>query len=322
MYYFLLFLSVCANVAYSSFYNYFGKKVLKRRSDNYKINLMIYSVSIIFLLVIGLIKGLHITPFTVLLGIMLGVAMALGSIFKLSALNCGPMSFTVMIITASMIIPAFSGYIIWDEPMSIWKVIGTAMMLVAAYFSTEKKKDAGEKKQSTKWLVFSFLAFLFHGIIGVTQKFQRKHEEPGYNSDEQMATFLIIAFVAAAALCLVSYLITASKEKKIAATPDSVQGAVINTGATLEKSSGISTQKLILCTLICAAFITFLHNINLFLSGVLPSAFLFPVQNGGTTMVSVVVAMTLFREKISGRRIIGFCIAMAAIVVLALSELL
>lgn len=314
MYYFLLFLSVCANVAYSSFYNYFGKKVLKRRSDNYKINLMIYSVSIIFLLVIGLIKGLHITPFTVLLGIMLGVAMALGSIFKLSALNCGPMSFTVMIITASMIIPAFSGYIIWDEPMSIWKVIGTAMMLVAAYFSTEKKKDASEKKRSTKWLVFSFLAFLFQGIIGVTQKFQREHKETGYNSDEQMAAFLIIAFVAASVLCLVSYLVTSANEKK------SMAG--VDIAAMPEKSTGISTQKLVVCTLICAAFITFLHNINLFLSGVLDSAFLFPVQNGGTTMLSVVVAMTLFREKISGRRIIGFCIAMAAIVVLALSELL
>lgn len=317
MYYFLLFLSVCANVAYSSFYNYFGKKVLKRRSDNYKINLMIYSVSIIFLIVIGLIKGLHITWFTVLLGILLGVAMALGSIFKLSALNCGPMSFTVMIITASMIIPAFSGYIIWDEPMSVWKVIGTAMMLVAAYFSTEKKADSSEKKQSTKWLVFSFLAFLFQGIIGVTQKFQRKHSEPGYDSDEQMATFLIIAFTSAALLCLISYLVTRSKENKTAAA-----ASCISDTASIAPASGISTNRLIACTLICAAFITFLHNINLFLSGVLPSAFLFPVQNGGTTMVSVVVAMTLFREKISGRRIIGFCIAMAAIVVLALSELL
>lgn len=320
MNYFLLFLSVCANVAYSSFYNFFGKKVLKKGSDNYKINLLIYSVSIVFLVGIGLIKGLHVTLFTVLLGILLGVAMALSSIFKLSALRCGSMSFTVLIITASMIIPAFSGKVIWDEPLSIWKVIGTVMMLVAAYFSTEKQASAEKKKQSTKWLIFSFLAFLCQGIIGVTQKFQQKATYKGSTPADQMAVFLIVAFISATLLCLVSYLITRAREKK-------QECAVVckETGNTIESvnaQDGISPKVVILCTCVCAVFITFMHNINLYLSGVLPSAFLFPVQNGGTTMVSVIVAMTLFREKISGRRIIGFCIALAALIILALSELL
>ena len=49
MNYFLLALSVCANVAYSSFYNYFGKKAVKERSDNYRINMCIYSVAAVIL---------------------------------------------------------------------------------------------------------------------------------------------------------------------------------------------------------------------------------------------------------------------------------
>ena len=297
MNYFLLALSVCANVAYSSFYNYFGKKAVKERSDNYKINMCIYSVAAGILVAISIFSGFKASLFTVLFGIAFGAVTALSGIFKLNALNCGPMSFTILLITSSMILPAFSGYIIWNESLSVWKIVGTFLMIVAAYFSTEKKKDG--KGTSAKWLIFCFLAFLFMGSIGIMQKTQQKS-----SFASETGAFLAIAFVSAAILCTVSYLIS-SRNKT-------------------EKSSesGIDTKKLILLTVVCGAFIAFLNKVNLYLSGVLDSAVLFPIQNGGTTMMSVVVAMTLFREKVSGRRLVGMIIALCALLILAFSELL
>ena len=63
MNYFLLALSVCANVAYSSFYNYFGKKAVKERSDNYRINMCIYSVAALILVAISIFSGFSISVF-------------------------------------------------------------------------------------------------------------------------------------------------------------------------------------------------------------------------------------------------------------------
>lgn len=301
MNYLLLAMSVCANVAYSSFYNYFGKKAVKRQSDNYKVNMLIYSVAAIVLLIVGLASGMKISWFTVLFGMLFGTVTALSGIFKLNALNCGPMSFTILLITSSMILPAFSGYIIWGEPLSIWKVIGTFLMIVAAYFSTDKQQN--QKKKSIKWLIFCFFAFLFVGSIGIMQKIQKKSAF----SDETDA-FLAIAFVTAAILCAVSYALKHRSEKKHLNEADVL--------------IPIKVKKLLFLTVICGLFIAFLNVVNLYLAGVLPSAFLFPIQNGGTTMMSVVVAMTVFRERISGRHAIGMAIAIVALVMLALSELL
>lgn len=298
MNYFLLALSVCANVAYSSFYNYFGKKAVRSQSDTYKINMCIYSVASVILAIIGIYSGFSASLFTVLFGVAFGVVTALSGVFKMNALNCGPMSFTILLITSSMILPAFSGYIIWDEPLSVWKVIGTLLMIVAAYFSTEKKADG--KSKSVKWLVLCFFAFLFMGSIGIMQKVQQKSDYAA-----QTGAFLTIAFISASVMCAICFLLTKKKAKTNTSAPAEVNG-----------------KKLILLTIVCGIFIAFLNKVNLFLSGVLPSAFLFPIQNGGTTMLSVVVAMTLFREKVSGRRAVGMGIALFALVLLAMSELL
>lgn len=301
MNYLLLAMSVCANVAYSSFYNYFGKRAVRKQSDNYRVNMMIYSVAAVALIIVGLITGMTISPFTLFFGMLFGAVTALSGIFKLNALNCGPMSFTILLITSSMILPAFSGYIIWGEPLSIWKVIGTLLMIVAAYFSTEKQQN--QKKKSAKWLIFCFLAFLFVGSIGIMQKVQQKSDHSG-----ETGAFLAVAFITAALFCAMSYLIKRHSESKHPHEADVLLP--------------IRMKKLVVLATICGIFIAFLNEVNLYLSGALPSAFLFPIQNGGTTMVSVIVAMTLFREKISGRHAIGMAIAITALVMLALSELL
>lgn len=299
--YLLLTLSVCANVAYSSFYNYFGKKAVRKQSDNYKVNMCIYAVAAVILLTVGILTDLSISWFTLFFGMLFGAVTALSGVFKLNALNCGPMSFTILLITSSMILPAFSGYIIWDEPLSEWKVIGTFLMIVAAYFSTDKQKN--QKGKSIKWLIFCFLAFVFLGSIGIMQKVQQRSDHAGENG-----AFLAVAFITAAIFCTVSYFISLKMESR---NNDETSVAV-----------PINAKRLLILTFVCGIFIAFLNKVNLYLSGVLPSAFLFPIQNGGTTMLSVVMAMTVFREKISGRHAIGMAIAIVALAMLALSEVL
>ncbi len=284
MNYFLLFLSISVNAAYSSINNYLGKKKISCAHDNYKINAMVYGIGAVMLLALMLATWEGASLFTILFGLLFGFATAFAGVFTLKALSYGPMSFTILIITSSMILPAFSGALIWQEELSPLKVIGTLMMIAAAYFTTAKDDNG----TSLKWLGCSMAAFLFQGSIGIMQKVQ---QNSSYAAES--TPFLTVAFIVSALVCVVFGKLTAAK------------------GENTSKKSNV-----LLPAALCGAAIAFLNVVNLYLSGVLPSAVMFPVQNGGTTVLSVLCAIVIFREKLSKRKVIGLAIGMTALVFL------
>ncbi len=287
MNYLLLFLSVGVNVTFSAFQNYLGKSKIKSTRDNYIVNALTYGVGAIVLMVIMAATFKQISLFTVALGVLFGLATACAAIFQLKAYNCGPMSFTVLIVTASMIIPAFSGKLIWGEELSFLKVVGTVFMVIAAYFATGK----GDGETSLKWLSFALLAFFFTGSIGVMQKIQQTSK---YATES--TPFLAVAFVVAAIACLVCALLKKEEE-------EAPRLAVVK-------------DKVILPATLCGVFIVFLNVVNLYLSGVLPSVIFFPMQNGGTTVLSIVCAILLFKEKLDKKKTIGLVLGIVALVLL------
>ncbi len=284
MNYFLLFLSITVNAAYSSVNNYLGKKKIMCTHDNYKINAMIYGIGFVMLFVLMAVTWEGASVFTLLFGLIFGLATAFAGVFTLKALSCGPMSFTILIMTSSMILPAFSGALIWHEDLSPLKIIGTLMMIFAAYFTTAKD-DGGT---SLKWLGYSMAAFLFQGSIGIMQKIQQNSSYA-----EESTPFLTVAFMISALSCFLFSKLTSAKDGSISIK-----------------------SRILLPAAVCGAAIAFLNVINLYLSGVLPSALMFPVQNGGTTVLSVLCAIVIFREKLSKRKMMGLAIGMAALLLL------
>ncbi len=292
VHYFLLFLSVCVNAAYSSLHNHLGKKHIRTTGDNYAINMLTYGVGALLLCLYLAAAPSGISGFTIGLGIAFGLITALSGVFELKAFACGPMSFTILIVTSSMILPAFSGAILWQEELSLTKLLGTILMIGSAYFTAVK----GNGKASVRWLVYTIATFLCTGSIGIMQKIQQNSRYAAEN-----IPFLTIAFVTAAAVCL---------------------GMTWSTGRRSTAASGKTWEKpkknAVISAVVCGVCITFLNVVNLYLSGVLPSAVMFPVQNGGTTILSVLSAIVIFRESLNRRRIIGLLNGLAALVLLLL----
>ncbi len=284
MNYILLFLSISVNTAFSSINNYLGKKKISSAHDNYRINAMIYGIGAIMLVALMLATWEGVSSFTILFGILFGLATAFAGVFILKAYSCGPMSFTILIITSSMILPAFSGAVIWNEELSPFAVIGTLLMIAAAYFTAAK--DGGGA--SLKWLGYTMAAFLMQGSIGIMQKVQQNSAHAA-----ESTPFLTVAFLVSALICFVFSRITTQKDESASAKKGNLLPAAI-----------------------CGAAIAFLNVVNLYLSGVLPSAVMFPVQNGGTTVLSVLCAIVIFREPLNKRKVIGLAIGMVALVLL------
>ena len=63
-------------------------------------------------------------------------------------------------------------------------------------------------------------------------------------------------------------------------------------------------------------FIALANQINLYLSGVMSSAIFFPVVNGGGLILTTIVAIAFFKEKLSKKQWVGLIIGVIAILLL------
>ncbi|MDF2685801.1 MAG: protein of unknown function transrane [Clostridia bacterium] len=288
--YLLLFISVIITLIYGILRNYYSKKNVKTVTDYYAFNFLSSILSTVIL--IALSGGIQLPSlYTLILGIIFGIVTALAAIANLQALNIGPMSYTSVIITASMIIPALSGSLIWNEQISIWQYIGMLLMVVSIAFSVDKKSN--EKSSSVKWLLLCMTAFLFGGSIGIMQKF---HQSSVYS--EELSEFLIIAFLISTIFSFGMYQ-WYSKRKKI---PKSISFSFKSSTFIMAVVSGI--------------FIALANQINLYLSGVMNSAIFFPVVNGGGLLLTAIVAIVFFKEKLSKKQWFGLIIGIIAILLL------
>jgi drug/metabolite transporter (DMT)-like permease len=148
----------------------------------------------------------------------------------------------------------------------------------------EKK---GDSKINKRWLIFCLLAFIFQGSIGVLQKIHQS----SVHKDETGA-FLFVAFI-----CSLLYShIRAKKNFK-----------ELN-----------FTKKHLAFALICGICTFGMNFLNLRLSGLLPSQLFFPIVNGSAIILSSVMSVLLFKEKLTKKQIIGLCGGILSLIAICL----
>ncbi len=233
--------------------------------------------------------GLNISLFTLLLGLGFGLVTATQIISRLKAIDLGPMSYTELFLSSSMIIPALSGVLFFSESISVWQIIGLVLTLCSFVLALEKNND--EKKASIKWLIFCLMIFLTTGSIGVLQKV---HQTSDYSVE--LNGFLIVAFSTSCILSLVGTLILKKPLK--------------------EKLKDKNLLKIILLSVFFGAFVAVNNKLNLFLSGELDSALFFPLVNGGGLVLTTITALIVFKEKLSIKRWIGVLVGLVAVILL------
>ncbi len=284
----LLIISIAVSVVSSLSRAFYTKKISSSSTDvdifNFVLNLTCGTV--VLLLSGGSIKG---SLFSVLFGIAFGSLCFFQLKTNLKALGIGPFAYTTVIVSLSAIIPTLSG-LFFGETIDLFQGIGIVLMVICILMSNEKKKG-DDRKASTLWLVLCLVSALFNGFIGV---FQKIHQSSSHK--DEITVFLVSAFAFAALLSLCSLLL----ERRT--------------------SEGRASQKFRLKTWhICVPLIGGIalgtcHVVNLFLSGVVPSATFFPIVNLIPFAISAVAATFLFNERLSRKKLIGIIIGVTATV--------
>ena len=278
---FQIFLSISSMILQNCLLNNVCKKDLRTSDHVYRFNTLIYVVCIVLFGIVAISGG--ISWFTVGLGLLFGVITAFSNYYKMLSLSSGPMHITLLITTSSMIIPTMSG-IFFGEQFSIAKLCIVFVLLFFIYLSLEKK---GDTKINKRWLIFCTLAFVCQGSIGVLQKIHQSSVHKG-----ETGSFLLIAFI-----CSLIY-------------------------SSIRAKKGFKelkfTKKHVIIALICGLCTFGMNFLNLRLSGLLPSQLFFPIVNGSAIVLSSVMSVLLFKEKLSKKQIVGLCGGIVSLIAICL----
>ncbi len=280
--YILLSVSMLSIVLQNGLFNSVSKTKLKTKYDRFNYNSWLYLIC--FLMFAALCIGKAVTLFSILLGLAFGIATMLSNYSKITALGKGPMHITVLITTSSMIIPALSGVVLFGEKFSVGKAFAIFLLIFFIYISLKKDKNATYNKS---WVIYCALAFVFQGIIGIIQKIHQSS-----NHKDELFVFLAVSFLFS---CIFSKCLSQGGKERLK-----------------------FTKKEYAFAFVCGICTFTMNYINLKLSGVMPSQIFFPLVNGGSIVLTSLVSLFVFKEKLDRKQMIGLIGGIVSLVLICI----
>ena len=234
------------------------------------------------------------------IGLMSFAISALGALARtisiccsLEAMKSGAIILVSLASSAGLLLPCIFGIFMFDEPMSAWQFIGIGLLLVSAYLLVGySKKLTGSFTKKTVLLLLG--GMLSNGLIMIAQKMFSK-----YLPDVSVSVFSFLSFGLAGLamlILLLPRLINKEGREKFASLPAAAWGY----GAILSVALLIINQ---LATLA---------------GRVIPSAIMFPINDGGGTIIAALTASIFFGEKLTMRSVAGLALGIVSLIIINL----
>lgn len=208
-------------------------------------------------------------------------------VFSVLALKAGPISLSSLILSYSMIVPAFYGILVLDEQADSGFVCGIIFFAISLFLIN--MPDKTESKISIKWLIFVLCSFLGNGICATVQKIQQL-ESGGLYKNEFMIVALLTAVIALVFLMIFTERKTAVQSLKRGFWSYTVCGV----------SNGLS------------------NLLVLTLANSMPASVMYPVMSAGGVVASALAAIVIYKEKLSRVQWLGMFFGIFAIIMLNL----
>ncbi len=219
-----------------------------------------------------------------------GIALFGSTLCSLMAMKNGTMLLATLFGSAGLVIPCVAGIFLFGEPLSIWQCLGMAGLIYAAYLLVGCSRQI-YNGFSAKSLLYLLGAFLSNGIVMLTQKFYALSVPEG-----EVSVFSFLAFGTAFLLL------------GIAGFAD-----IRRTGSRLKE---IMPKQLLIYGALLSAVLFLINYLATEASAIVPSVILFSLVNGGSTVISALVAAILYREPVSRKSALGIVVSIAALIVI------
>lgn len=191
----------------------------------------------------------------------------------------------------SLVIPFIFSVMLYNEPLTAWKLAGIVLALVAVYLTVKKESSLQLTKPGIWMILLPLLLFTCSGLLDTLIKYTEQRFLNGSNNND----FLITAFASAGTLGFILLCIMVASGRQKFEYKAIVAGAAI----------GIPNYFSIWCLVLVLK--QYAGN----------SSAIIPINNMGIVLFSAVAAWLLFKEKLSAINWLGILLSAVAIALIA-----
>lgn len=234
--------------------------------------------------------GLTFSADVIVYGIIAGILYCTASLLTYIALGCGSFAMSMLLLSYSGIFSIGYGLLFLGDKVGIFTYIGIALMLVSLFlFRGKGSDDKSSTVLSPKWLICISLSVVGSGMYNVVQKMQQIRFNNSRTNE-----FMVIALSFSAIVLLTVGIIKDGKDAKY----------ILKYGGPWSIGAGLSNGAT--------------NMISLIVNTMLPFTIVSPLRSGMKMLLSFILSVTLFKEKLLKRQIIGVVVGTLAIILLNL----
>ena len=257
-----------------------------RKAQFFLSQTVLFAAAALLLLLFGGAKWTTTAPITLVYGLIYGLLLILSQWMFTLALKSGSTSVCSVVYSLGFILPTVSGTLFWNEEFKISQLIGILISVVIILLSA-RKGDRDRKRDSRLFVPCIVTAMLASGGLGIMQKVQQSSP-----AADEKGIFLLIAFGFAALCSLAAFLLCRERAE-----------------FTLSKAlypamTGLCFGGANLC--------------NTVLAGKMKSAVFFPLQNISTILLTTLLGIVIFKEKLTPKTVSILLLGAAVILLFSL----
>ena len=220
----------------------------------------------------GNLSIIGISPEILIYAAVYGVLLILAQWFYTKALFGGNTALCSTVYSMGFILPTLSGAIFWSEELFFFDILGIISAIAAIIVSGVAKRGDG-KKSSLNYVFPLIIAMLASGGLGIVQKLQQSSP-----CADQKGIFLVVSFLLAALISFVAAIFGKRSEKRICASRFAIAACV-------------------------GVFFGCCNLLNTTLAGMLKSAIFFPTLNIGVILLSMLLGVIFYKERLRAKEI-------------------
>ena len=256
-----------------------------KKREFFGLQAAIFGMGIIVLSIVNLVSFNGYSLYTFIVAIIYGIMLLCAQWFYTIALSMGKTAICATLYSFGFLIPTLSGAIFWEEKITVFGYLGIIIIIPVLIISGMGKKSSNNV--STKSYIFPiFIALLCSGGLGIVQKIQ---QNSAYTS--QTNAFILTAFIFCFVVSLLFFLFLKKGEAKI------------------------KPKNLASCAVV-GLFFSSANMLNTYLAGKLDSSVFFPVLNIGGILLSLILGLIVYKEKLTKKDILVVSLSVIAIILI------
>lgn len=249
----------------------------------------------------------NLNPFSLCMAFGLSLVNILSSAIGIKTLALGDIAvYSLFLMLGGMIVPFFAGIVFLKESVSVYNLIGVAIMIIALclpVFFGKKNKNAGEaqtdgdtkKKTSVFFYVLCVFLFILNGLSSTLSKFNSVREGAALGAEFTFYTYGIQFVISLAAFALTTALGKSDKTQNEEKQPVILfRPVAIGCGAAFGAVNGTA----FLMSSVAAEHVVAVAQ--------------YPLITGATILFSSLLAFLFYREKPTALQLVQIVISLAA----------